>query len=163
MPESWEWQKLGDIGVWQSGATPSRLNKDYYKGNIPWLKTGDLTDGFIYDIPETITQHDVLVLHGIGDSLVVEPVSVFSDSPCVHGIALSPDDTERVLDSGRILHPQEDAEILACACQGIDIPACVLCADEHILKRGFKALKLFFNLKSATIIQYTIKGRFMSR
>ena len=56
VPESWEWQKLGDIGVWQSGATPSRLNKDYYNGNIPWLKTGDLTDGFIYDIPETITQ-----------------------------------------------------------------------------------------------------------
>ena len=56
MPESWEWQKLGDIGVWQSGATPSRLNKEYYGGNIPWLKTGDLNDGYIQEIPETITQ-----------------------------------------------------------------------------------------------------------
>ena len=56
VPENWEWQKLGDIGVWQSGATPSRLNKDYYGGDIPWLKTGDLNDGFIYEIPETITQ-----------------------------------------------------------------------------------------------------------
>ena len=56
VPESWEWQKLGDIGVWQSGATPSRLNKDYYGGNIPWLKTGDLNDGYIHEIPETITQ-----------------------------------------------------------------------------------------------------------
>ncbi len=56
MPESWEWQKLGDIGVWQSGATPSRLNKEYYVGNIPWLKTGDLNDGYIQEIPETITQ-----------------------------------------------------------------------------------------------------------
>ena len=56
VPEGWEWQKLGDIGVWQSGATPSRLNKDYYGGDIPWLKTGDLNDGFIYEIPETITQ-----------------------------------------------------------------------------------------------------------
>ncbi len=56
VPESWEWQKLGDIGVWQSGATPSRLNKDYYGGDIPWLKTGDLNDGYIYEIPETITQ-----------------------------------------------------------------------------------------------------------
>ena len=52
----WEWQKLGDIGVWQSGATPSRLNKEYYVGNIPWLKTGDLNDGYIQEIPETITQ-----------------------------------------------------------------------------------------------------------
>ena len=56
VPESWEWQKLGDIGVWQSGATPSRLNKEYYVGNIPWLKTGDLNDGYIQEIPETITQ-----------------------------------------------------------------------------------------------------------
>lgn len=56
VPESWEWQKLGDIGVWQSGATPSRLNKEYYGGNIPWLKTGDLNDGYIQEIPETITQ-----------------------------------------------------------------------------------------------------------
>ena len=56
VPEGWEWKKLGDIGVWQSGATPSRLNKDYYGGDIPWLKTGDLNDGFVYEIPETITQ-----------------------------------------------------------------------------------------------------------
>ena len=56
MPKGWEWQKLGDIGVWQSGATPSRLNKEYYGGNIPWLKTGDLNDGYIQEIPETITQ-----------------------------------------------------------------------------------------------------------
>lgn len=33
------------------GATPSRLNKEYYGGDIPWLKTGDLNDGCIYDIP----------------------------------------------------------------------------------------------------------------
>ena len=56
LPEGWEWQKLGDIGTWQSGATPSRLNKDYYGGDIPWLKTGDLNDDYIYEIPETITQ-----------------------------------------------------------------------------------------------------------
>ena len=56
VPEGWEWQKLGDIGAWQSGATPNRLNKEYYGGDIPWLKTGDLNDGYIYEIPETITQ-----------------------------------------------------------------------------------------------------------
>ncbi|MBQ6037479.1 MAG: restriction endonuclease subunit S, partial [Bacteroidaceae bacterium] len=56
VPESWEWCKLGDIGTWQSGATPSRINKDYYGGDIPWLKTGDLNDGYIYHIPEYITK-----------------------------------------------------------------------------------------------------------
>ena len=56
VPENWEWTTLGEIGTWQSGATPSRLRKDYYGGNIPWLKTGDLNDGLITDIPEFITQ-----------------------------------------------------------------------------------------------------------
>jgi len=56
VPENWEWTTLGEIGTWQSGATPSRMRKDYYGGNIPWLKTGDLNDGLITDIPEFITQ-----------------------------------------------------------------------------------------------------------
>jgi len=56
LPVSWCWTTLGKVGKWQSGATPSRLNKEYYGGDIPWLKTGDLNDGYIYDIPETITQ-----------------------------------------------------------------------------------------------------------
>ena len=55
-PQNWSWTKLGKIGKWQSGSTPSRLNKDYYNGNIPWLKTGDLNDGYIIHIPEYITE-----------------------------------------------------------------------------------------------------------
>lgn len=56
IPETWKWVRLGEIGDWGSGATPSRTNPDFYGGDIPWLKTGDLTDGFIYDVPEYITQ-----------------------------------------------------------------------------------------------------------
>lgn len=56
IPDSWEWVRLGNIGVWRSGATPSRSKPEYYGGNIPWLKTGDLTDGLINHIPETITK-----------------------------------------------------------------------------------------------------------
>ncbi len=56
VPTGWEWCKLGNIGKWQSGATPSRMNKEYYNGNIPWLKTGDLNDGFIHHISESITE-----------------------------------------------------------------------------------------------------------
>ena len=56
IPESWCWTTLGEVGKWQSGATPSRLCKEYYGGDIPWLKTGDLNDGYITDIPEYITQ-----------------------------------------------------------------------------------------------------------
>ena len=56
LPKGWCETLLGNIGTWQSGATPSRLRKDYYNGDIPWLKTGDLNDGFITSIPEKITE-----------------------------------------------------------------------------------------------------------
>ena len=59
VPESWVWTTLGEVGTWQSGGTPSRSNKTYYGGNIPWLKTGDLNDGLISDIPESITEEAV--------------------------------------------------------------------------------------------------------
>ena len=59
VPEGWVWTTLGEVGTWQSGGTPSRSNKTYYGGNIPWLKTGDLNDGLISDIPESITEEAV--------------------------------------------------------------------------------------------------------
>ena len=55
-PQNWSWTTLGKIGKWQSGSTPNRLNKDYYNGNIPWIKTGDLNNGYITHIPESITE-----------------------------------------------------------------------------------------------------------
>ena len=55
IPESWKWVKVGNVGSWSSGATPSRTNPAYYGGSIPWLKTGDLNDGFIQEVPEYIT------------------------------------------------------------------------------------------------------------
>ena len=59
VPEGWVWTTLGEVGTWQSGGTPSRSNKTYYGGNIPWLKTGELNDGLISYIPESITEEAV--------------------------------------------------------------------------------------------------------
>ncbi len=59
VPEGWVWTTLGNIGTWQAGGTPNRSNKEYYGGNIPWLKTGDLNDSFIISIPESITEEAV--------------------------------------------------------------------------------------------------------
>ncbi|MEY8688071.1 restriction endonuclease subunit S [Bacteroides sp. AN502(2024)] len=56
IPQNWIWATLNEIGKWQSGGTPNRLNKEYYGGDIPWLKTGDLNDGLITYIPENITE-----------------------------------------------------------------------------------------------------------
>ena len=55
LPEGWEWCRLGEIGIWGSGITPSRNKKEYYDGNIPWLKTGDLNDSYIYETSELIS------------------------------------------------------------------------------------------------------------
>lgn len=56
IPESWKWVRVGNCGSWGAGATPSRTNSEYYGGTIPWLKTGDLNDGVIVEIPEYITE-----------------------------------------------------------------------------------------------------------
>ena len=56
IPDTWEWVRLGSIGDWGSGATPSRSIPEYYGGDIPWLKTGDLNDGYIEYIPENISR-----------------------------------------------------------------------------------------------------------
>ena len=59
LPKGWIWTILGSVGIWQAGGTPSRSNKSYFGGNIPWLKTGDLNDGYISEIPESITEKAV--------------------------------------------------------------------------------------------------------
>ena len=56
LPYGWQWIRLNQIGNWQAGATPSRGNPEYFNGNIPWLKTGDLNDGYISSIPEYISE-----------------------------------------------------------------------------------------------------------
>ena len=59
IPDSWEWVRLSEIGSWGAGATPSRSHPEYYGGNIPWLKTGDLNDGIVNETTETITEDGV--------------------------------------------------------------------------------------------------------
>lgn len=56
LPQGWEWVRLGEIGVWKSGSTPSRSNSQFYGGNIPWVKSGEVKQGRIKATEETITQ-----------------------------------------------------------------------------------------------------------
>lgn len=56
VPESWAWERVGNVGSWSAGATPSRTNPEYYSGNVPWLKTGDLNDGYVSEVPEYISE-----------------------------------------------------------------------------------------------------------
>ena len=56
IPERWAWVRLGNVGLWSAGATPSRTISEYYGGDIPWLKTGDLNDSFVSEVPERISE-----------------------------------------------------------------------------------------------------------
>lgn len=38
-----------------TGSTPSRKNDKYYNGRIPWIKTGEIIKGYIYDAEEYIS------------------------------------------------------------------------------------------------------------
>ncbi|MCM5705056.1 restriction endonuclease subunit S [Larsenimonas salina] len=54
-PNEWHYTTLGSIAVWGSGGTPSRKNTDYYGGDIPWIKTGDLGPKVLSEASEYIT------------------------------------------------------------------------------------------------------------
>ena len=51
--------KLGKLGKWQSGGTPSRSNSAYYDGEIPWLSSGELNQMYISDSKEHITEQAI--------------------------------------------------------------------------------------------------------
>ena len=42
-----------------SGGTPSRSQPQYYTGDIPWVKTGEVCDNYIFDTSEKITNEAV--------------------------------------------------------------------------------------------------------
>ena len=55
LPPDWEWVSLGNICRTTSGGTPSRKNKKYFEGDIPWVKSGELPDGPVSQVEEYIT------------------------------------------------------------------------------------------------------------
>src|SRR5690554_1337301 len=56
MPSKWHKTTLGAVAQWGSGGTPSRKNPDYYGGNVPWVKTGDLGPKVLSAASECITE-----------------------------------------------------------------------------------------------------------
>ena len=57
--ESWSAKRLGNLCLRvSSGGTPLRSVPEYYEnGTIPWLKTGEVKKGLIYDTEEKITEN----------------------------------------------------------------------------------------------------------
>lgn len=57
IPSHWTYDKLfrlcNNVG---SGGTPQSTNQSYYDGEIFWVQSGDLTDGYVYDTKKKINE-----------------------------------------------------------------------------------------------------------
>ncbi len=56
MPEGWEVVSIGDVATITSGGTPDRTKPEYWDGEIPWVKTGEINYNTITSTGERITQ-----------------------------------------------------------------------------------------------------------
>lgn len=56
LQEKYPSKKIAEIAETTSGGTPLRNNPEFYNGSIAWLKSGELNDGIISEIEETITE-----------------------------------------------------------------------------------------------------------
>ncbi|MBE02864.1 MAG: restriction endonuclease [Euryarchaeota archaeon] len=56
IPTGWTSTTLENVANWGSGGTPSRKNPDFYIGDIPWIKTGELLSKYIRDSEEKISE-----------------------------------------------------------------------------------------------------------
>ena len=57
LPKGWEIKKLGEVCETGSGGTPLKMHKDYYEGGtIPWLLSGEVSQGEILKAKNFITE-----------------------------------------------------------------------------------------------------------
>jgi len=55
--KGWEIKSIGSVFQVETGATPSRGNSKYYEdATIPWVKTGEIEQGYIFNTDEMISQ-----------------------------------------------------------------------------------------------------------
>jgi type I restriction enzyme S subunit len=57
MKKGWEIKKLGEVCETGSGGTPLKAHKDYYEGGtIPWLMSGEVSQGEVFEAKNFITE-----------------------------------------------------------------------------------------------------------
>ena len=56
IPEDWQVVKIKNVAETSSGGTPSRNNKEYFKGSTSWVKTGELTNKYLKKTEEFISK-----------------------------------------------------------------------------------------------------------
>jgi type I restriction enzyme S subunit len=92
IPESWEWVRLKNVGITQTGNTPSKLHPEYFGNDLPFIGPGNIQNGTIdyYDkglsfdgesfgrtvIPNSILQ--VCIGGSIGKAAITEQKVAFN-------------------------------------------------------------------------------------
>ena len=66
----WEESTIGEMFYLYSGNTPSRLNKEHFKGTVNWISSGELKEHYIYSSKEQISEE-------AAKSLKLLPVGTF--------------------------------------------------------------------------------------
>jgi len=56
LPEGWQQGSIDNLFKTSSGGTPSRKRPEFYGGDINWLKTQEMNDGFVFFSDEKITE-----------------------------------------------------------------------------------------------------------
>ena len=56
IPENWMWVRLGNISLIEAGGTPDRNNPEYWNGDVPWVKIGDISSRDVTSTSEYLTQ-----------------------------------------------------------------------------------------------------------
>ncbi len=59
IPEGWQTGTVADFYKTSSGGTPSRKRPEFFTGEINWVKTQELNEGFIFSSDEKITEEAV--------------------------------------------------------------------------------------------------------
>ena len=59
VPEGWREVRLGDLGTWCGGGTPSKRNPDYWQGPIPWVSPKDMRGPELWDTEDHISDEAV--------------------------------------------------------------------------------------------------------
>ncbi len=74
LPEGWVWSKVGQSFDVYVGSTPKRARPDFWNGDIPWVSSGEVSNGRIKSTRESITQegfeNSSVNLHPVGTVLL---------------------------------------------------------------------------------------------
>lgn len=55
-PKGWATRRFTDVGVWKSGATPSKSNDEFWSGTVPWVSPKDMKVNVIRNAQDHVSE-----------------------------------------------------------------------------------------------------------